>query len=129
MQTDVTVVGFMKHHDYALNIWAKGNLLIHGMRFISNSPVLSIRTLLALLGVVIGTASIVTLINISHNATYETIRLFSRMGTNIVAAQFSSAAGARIYPEAFDKEQPLKEVSDLRSTIPDYDHADLSILW
>lgn len=78
----------------------------------------SLRKSLALLGVVIGTASIVTLINIGHNATQETIRLFSRMGTNVLSAQFPSLDDAPIDPETFDKEDLLRRVSDIKQVSP-----------
>lgn len=45
------------------------------------------RSLLALLGIVIGTASVIAMINIGHNAGMEALRQFKDMGTDVVVAQ------------------------------------------
>lgn len=86
--------------------------------FPGNSLAFSLRTFLALLGVTIGTASIVTLINIGHNATHETIRLFARMGTNVIAAQLPSSDDARIYPEAFDEAALTGQIHEMERASP-----------
>ena len=45
------------------------------------------RSLLALLGIVIGTASVIAMMNVGHNAEVESVRQFEAMGTNLMAVQ------------------------------------------
>lgn len=45
-----------------------------------------LRTVLALLGVVIGTASVIAMINVGWNAEVESLRRFKAMGTNLIVA-------------------------------------------
>lgn len=52
------------------------------------------RSLLALLGIVIGTASVIAMINVGHNAGQESLRQFKAMGTDVVVAQQPSGEGA-----------------------------------
>ena len=56
------------------------------------------RSALALLGIIIGTASVIAMINIGHNAGQEALRQFKDMGTDVIMAQpptdSSGASGA-----------------------------------
>ncbi|WP_417797905.1 ABC transporter permease [Terasakiella pusilla] len=45
------------------------------------------RSVLALLGIVIGTASVIAMMNVGHNAEVESVRQFEAMGTNLMAVQ------------------------------------------
>lgn len=45
------------------------------------------RSVLALLGIVIGTASVIAMMNVGHNAAVESVRQFEAMGTNLMAVQ------------------------------------------
>jgi len=45
------------------------------------------RSVLALLGIVIGTASVVAMLDVGHNAEIESIRQFKSMGTDLIVAQ------------------------------------------
>ncbi|WP_273826417.1 MULTISPECIES: ABC transporter permease [Pseudomonas] len=53
------------------------------------------RSILALLGIVIGSSSVVALINIGHNAAQEAAAIFKDMGTDTLAAQFPGSADLR----------------------------------
>ncbi|MEN5090807.1 ABC transporter permease [Pseudomonas protegens] len=53
------------------------------------------RSILALLGIVIGSSSVVALINIGHNAAEDAAAIFQDMGTDTLAVQFPDASGAR----------------------------------
>ncbi|AUG08600.1 ABC transporter permease [Pseudomonas sp. S09G 359] len=48
------------------------------------------RSILALLGIVIGSSSVVALINIGHNAAVDAAMIFKDMGTDTLVAQFPS---------------------------------------
>lgn len=48
------------------------------------------RSILALLGIVIGSSSVVALINIGHNASVDAAMIFKDMGTDTLVAQFPS---------------------------------------
>lgn len=49
---------------------------------------LKMRSMLALIGIVIGSASIIALMNISHNASNESIRSFKSLGTDTIIVNF-----------------------------------------
>lgn len=51
------------------------------------------RSLLALLGIAVGCAAVVALLNIGHNAANEAISAFKGMGTNTLIATFPAQAG------------------------------------
>jgi putative ABC transport system permease protein len=48
------------------------------------------RSILALLGIVIGSSSVVALINIGHNAAVDAAMIFKDMGTDTLVAQFAT---------------------------------------
>jgi len=56
------------------------------------------RSLLALLGIAVGCAAVVALLNIGHNAANEAINAFSGMGTNTLVATFPPQPGSSIRP-------------------------------
>jgi putative ABC transport system permease protein len=49
---------------------------------------LKMRSMLALIGIIIGSASIIALMNISHNASNESIRSFKSLGTDTIIVNF-----------------------------------------
>ncbi|SDT16198.1 putative ABC transport system permease protein [Pseudomonas asplenii] len=53
------------------------------------------RSVLALLGIIIGSSSVVALINIGHNAAQEAAAIFKDMGTDTLVAQFPGNADLR----------------------------------
>ncbi|WP_248795896.1 ABC transporter permease [Pseudomonas sp. MWU13-2105] len=53
------------------------------------------RSLLALLGIVIGSSSVIALINIGHNAAQEASAIFKDMGTDTLSVQFPGNGDAR----------------------------------
>lgn len=61
----------------------------------TNLRTLGKRAVLALLGVVMGSCSVVALINIGHNAGEEAAAIFQGMGVDSVVAQISDDAGVR----------------------------------
>ncbi|MCR4541869.1 ABC transporter permease [Pseudomonas sp. 18.1.10] len=52
------------------------------------------RSVLALLGIVIGSSSVVALINIGHNAAVDAALIFKDMGTDTLVAQFPAKVGS-----------------------------------
>ncbi|MBW1246650.1 ABC transporter permease [Pseudomonas tolaasii] len=52
------------------------------------------RSVLALLGIVIGSSSVVALINIGHNAAVDAALIFKDMGTDTLIAQFPAKGGS-----------------------------------
>ncbi|KVC86475.1 ABC transporter permease [Burkholderia ubonensis] len=61
-----------------------------------NLRLLRSRALLALLGIAVGCASVVCLLNIGHNAANEVIRTFKGLGSNIMVASFNAPPGIRL---------------------------------
>ncbi|WP_248803122.1 ABC transporter permease [Pseudomonas sp. MWU13-2100] len=53
------------------------------------------RSLLALLGIVIGSSSVIALLNIGHNAAQEASAIFKDMGTDTLSVQFPGNADTR----------------------------------
>lgn len=66
------------------------------------------RSLLALLGIAIGSASIVALLNIGHNAADDAISAFKSMGTDTLVIAF---------PFSSEKQQPLPPVLDTQALL------------
>jgi putative ABC transport system permease protein len=54
------------------------------------------RSVLALLGIVIGSSSVVALINIGHNAAVDAALIFKDMGTDTLVAQFPSKGSTNV---------------------------------
>ena len=74
------------------------------------------RSVLALLGIVIGSSSVVALINIGHNAAVDAAMIFKDMGTDTLVAQFPTKVGSNL---------PMRTHLDLdavRQTVPGIAH-------
>ncbi len=74
------------------------------------------RSVLALLGIVIGSSSVVALINIGHNAAVDAAMIFKDMGTDTLVAQF---------PPKGNSSAPMRASLDLeavRETVPGIAH-------
>jgi putative ABC transport system permease protein len=56
------------------------------------------RSLLALVGITVGCASVVALLNIGHNAANESIKMFKGLGSDIIVARFSAVPGVNMSP-------------------------------
>ena len=70
---------------------------IHSLRLLGR------RSLLALLGIVIGSASIIALINIGRSAVNESIRAFNDLGTDTLVVSFpNSPQNKRPVPSTLD---------------------------
>ena len=54
------------------------------------------RSILALLGIVIGSSSVVALINIGHNASVDAAMIFKDMGTDTLVAQFPPKGASNV---------------------------------
>ncbi|WP_256125325.1 ABC transporter permease [Photorhabdus luminescens] len=76
------------------------------------------RSLLALLGIAVGCASVIALLNIGHNAVNEAISTFKSMGSNILVAHFSFIPGADVKPAP-----STLDTQALTRTIPTITHA------
>ncbi|MBI6636144.1 ABC transporter permease [Pseudomonas paralactis] len=74
------------------------------------------RSILALLGIVIGSSSVVALINIGHNAAVDAAMIFKDMGTDTLIAQFPPKGSSNV---------PMRAQLDLntvRLTVPGIAH-------
>ena len=74
------------------------------------------RSVLALLGIVIGSSSVVALINIGHNAAVDAAMIFKDMGTDTLVAQF---------PTKVSSNRPMRTHLDLdavRQAVPGIAH-------
>ncbi|WP_024643862.1 ABC transporter permease [Pseudomonas syringae] len=56
------------------------------------------RSLLALLGIAVGCASVVALLNIGHNAANEAISAFKGLGSDMLVASFATTPGVKARP-------------------------------
>jgi len=72
------------------------------------------RSVLALLGIVIGSSSVVALINIGHNAAVDAAMIFKDMGTDTLVAQFpSKGSGTVMMPARLDLDAVRQTVSGI----------------
>ncbi len=74
------------------------------------------RSVLALLGIVIGSSSVVALINIGHNAAVEAALIFKDMGTDTLVAQIAQKPGSDLNARA------RVDLAPLRQTLPGIAH-------
>ena len=67
---------------------------------LSNLWAVAQRSMLALIGIIIGTGSVIAMLNVGHNAELESIRQFKAMGTDLIVAQGfgSNEQVARVEP-------------------------------
>ncbi|MDF2397540.1 FtsX-like permease family protein [Pseudomonas sp. 3MA1] len=70
------------------------------------------RSILALLGIVIGSSSVVALINIGHNAAEDAAAIFQDMGTDTLAVQFPDSSASRA------PMPPLLDLAALHQALP-----------
>ncbi|KAA0947751.1 MULTISPECIES: ABC transporter permease [unclassified Pseudomonas] len=72
------------------------------------------RSILALLGIVIGSSSVVALINIGHNAAEDAAMIFKDMGTDTLVAQFPPKGSSSVsMPPSLDLEAVRKAVPEI----------------
>lgn len=72
------------------------------------------RSILALLGIVIGSSSVVALINIGHNAAEDAALIFKDMGTDTLVAQFPPKGNSSVpRPASLDLEAVRKAVPQI----------------
>jgi len=77
------------------------------------------RSILALLGIVIGSSSVVALINIGHNAAEDAAAIFQNMGTDPLVARFPASADSRTpLPAALDTRALSQAVPSLVNIAP-----------
>ncbi|SDA13074.1 putative ABC transport system permease protein [Pseudomonas sp. NFPP10] len=77
------------------------------------------RSILALLGIVIGSSSVVALINIGHNAAEDAAAIFQNMGTDTLVARFPASADSRTpLPAALDTRALSQAVPSLVNIAP-----------
>lgn len=72
------------------------------------------RSLLALLGITIGCAAVIALLNIGHNAANESIRTFKGLGTNALVVTFPRNPG----PAQLDVQALRKSMSLIKDIAP-----------
>lgn len=81
------------------------------------------RTLLALLGIVVGCATVIALLNIGYNAANESLKTFKGMGSNTLTASFPPSSGSyRPAPRRL-------ETKALSAAIPIIEHVAPLILY
>ncbi|WP_075359785.1 ABC transporter permease [Caballeronia sordidicola] len=76
------------------------------------------RSVLALLGIAIGSAAIVALLNIGHSAAEEMMRMFKGMGTDILVVNFPAKPGDRPLPATLDTSAVRRNVPALTYVAP-----------
>ncbi|WQG57424.1 ABC transporter permease [Pseudomonas sp. RTB3] len=74
------------------------------------------RSVLALLGIVIGSSSVVALINIGHNAAVDAAMIFKDMGTDTLTAQFPTKRSGNLSMRAH------LDLDAVRSAVPGIAH-------
>ncbi len=78
------------------------SLIQVGADAIDSFRTLGKRSILALLGIVIGSASIIAVINIGHNARQDVASVFHNMGVDTLAVKLSPNRGAQASPLSID---------------------------
>lgn len=81
------------------------------------------RSLLALLGIAVGSAAIVALLNIGHTATQDAMRAFKQMGTDRLVVNFPIVQNARPLPATLDTDSLLIAIPELADVAPLSFHA------
>ncbi|KAF0866532.1 ABC transporter permease [Pseudomonas sp. LD120] len=77
------------------------------------------RSILALLGIIIGSSSVVALINIGHNAAEDAAAIFQNMGTDTLVARFPASADSRMpMPTTLDTKALSQAVPSLIDIAP-----------
>jgi len=77
------------------------------------------RSVLTMLGVIIGVASVIVLVSIGEGARRDVVASFESIGTNIL----------RLYMQRWDVRLTLDQVSDLRARVPDMEMAMPEVGW
>ncbi|MBD8186788.1 ABC transporter permease [Pseudomonas viridiflava] len=87
---------------------------------LSSLRLLGRRSLLALLGIAVGCASVVALLNIGHNAASEAISAFKGLGSDMLVVSYAAAPGVktRPAPSALDTRAVTDAVSGILHIAP-----------
>lgn len=85
---------------------------------VANLLAVAQRSVLALLGIVIGTASVIAMLNVGHNAEVESIRQFKSMGTDLIVAQIFMGQAKGGAPTALAIEDISKSLPSIRQIAP-----------
>lgn len=84
---------------------------------------LSQRSLLTMLGITVGSAAIVALLNLGRGAADESLRSFETMGANTLIVNFAAPVGGRPAPATFDGAAALAALPALTRVAPIALHA------
>lgn len=77
--------------------------LVHLIESLDSLRLLGHRSVLALLGIAVGCASVIAMINIGHNAAVESMKMFKGLGTNILVTSFPPQPGIeQLAPSSLD---------------------------
>ena len=76
------------------------------------------RSILALLGIMVGSAAIIALLNIGHNAAEDVMRAFRQMGTDRLVVNFPIVQNARPLPATVDAAALRQAVPALSRVAP-----------
>jgi len=93
-------------------------LLLLAGESLSNLLAVAQRSVLALLGIVIGTAAVIAMLDVGHNAEKESIRQFKSMGTDLIVAQILGAGKSNKKPSTEEIEFIPASSPSLRLVTP-----------
>jgi len=85
---------------------------------VANLLAVAQRSVLALLGIIIGTASVIAMLNVGHNAKVESIRQFKSMGTDLIVAQIFIGQTRGDSPKALTIEDISKTLPSIHKIAP-----------
>ena len=85
---------------------------LHSLRLLGR------RSLLALLGITVGSASIIALLNIGHTAAEDAMRAFREMGTDRLVVNFPLVQDAGPLPSTLDTSALSRAVPGIFSVAP-----------
>lgn len=91
---------------------------------LENLHLLGRRAILALLGIAVGCAAVVALLNIGRNAENEAMRIFQGMGSEIMVANIQRLMNGKMNPLL---PSPNLDISALHKTIPEINAASVLI--
>jgi hypothetical protein len=103
-----------------LNQVRTGSFLIETMiESLVSLRLLGHRSVLALLGIAVGCASVIALLNIGHNAANESINSFKGLGSNTVIATFPAQPGSnRPAPSTLDIQALIAALPMIKHVAP-----------
>lgn len=104
------------------------NMVMHGLDAIHNFKAAKLRSALAVLGVLIGTASVVAMVLSGQLATYQVLEQFKALGTDLLAVSASSVSTQEAkQPLSVNWALNLKQSSPMIKLVAPYTHTYLPV--